>query len=133
MSAFHPSLFLRRALLADAAISGATGLLMLAGASLVDALLGLPAGLLREAGIILVPYGVMVGFIGTRERVTAPAVWAVIACNALWAAGGVVLLVAHVVAPTALGYAFVIAQALVVALFAELQYVGLRRQAVVAV
>jgi hypothetical protein len=35
------------------------------------------------------------------------------------------------VAPTALGTAFVIAQAAVVALFAELQFIGLRRQSLV--
>src|SRR5262245_20512367 len=84
MSAFRPSLFLRRALLADAAISGATGVLLLVGANLVDALLGLPSALLREAGIFLIPYGAVVGFLGIRERVTAAAVWAVIACNGLW-------------------------------------------------
>jgi hypothetical protein len=132
MSAFRPSTFLRRVLLADAAISGAAGVLMLAGASLVDVLLGLPAGLLREAGLILVPYGLMVGFLGTRERVTLAAVWAVIACNGLWAAGSVVVLISGLTAPTLLGYAFVIAQAFVVAAFAELQYMGLRRQAAVA-
>ena len=35
-------------------------------------------------------------------------------------------------APTTLGYAFVIAQAAVVALLGELQYVGLKRQDAVA-
>ena len=132
MSAFHPSPLLRRALLADAAISGATGVLMLAGANLVDGLLGLPAGLLREAGIILIPYGVLVGVLGVRERVTAAAVWAVIVCNGLWAVGSIALIVSALVAPTVLGYVFVAAQAVVVAVFAELQYMGLRRPAAVA-
>ena len=131
MTVFQPSKFLRRALLADAVVSGATGVLMLAGASLVDRLLGLPAGLLREAGVILIPYGVLVGILGTRERLTAAAVWIVVACNALWAAGSIVLLVTGPLAPTLLGYIFVIAQALVVAVFGELQYMGLRRRTVV--
>jgi len=132
MSAFHPSPLLRRALLADAVISGATGVLMLAGANLVDGLLGLPAGLLRETGIILIPYGVLVGVLGLRERVTAAAVWAVIACNGLWAVGSIGLIASALVSPSILGYAFVVAQALVVAAFAELQYMGLRRPAAVA-
>ena len=42
-------------------------------------------------------------------------------------AGSIGLLVSGWVAPTALGYAFVIAQAIVVGVFAELQFVGLRR------
>jgi hypothetical protein len=36
------------------------------------------------------------------------------------------------VAPTALGYAFVVGQAAVVAVFAELQLIGLRRTSLVA-
>lgn len=43
------------------------------------------------------------------------------------------LLIGNWVAPTMLGYAFVIGQAAAVALFAELQYVGLKRQDAVAV
>jgi hypothetical protein len=37
------------------------------------------------------------------------------------------LLVTDIVVPTALGYAFVSAQAAAVAVFAELQFIGLRR------
>ena len=47
------STFLRRALMLDATASGATGLLLIAGANLVDGLLGLPAVLLRAAGLVL--------------------------------------------------------------------------------
>ncbi len=55
-----------------------------------------------------------------------------IGANAVWAADCVILLVSGWVAPTGLGYGFVIAQALVVALLAELQYFGLRRNAAAA-
>ena len=61
MSAFthvlwiDPAIFLRRALVLDALASGATGLLMIAGAGLVEGLLGLPAALLRGAGLVLCP------------------------------------------------------------------------------
>ena len=127
MTHSHSSMFLRRALLADALVSGATGLMMLLGAGLTHGLLGLPEGLLREAGIVLLPYAAIVGYVGTRERFPVPAVWGVIACNIVWAAGSILLLVSGLVAPKLLGYTFVVAQAVVVALFAELQYVGLRR------
>ena len=52
--------------------------------------------------------------------------------NVVWAIDSVVLLFTGWVAPSLLGYAFVIGQAGVVAVLADLEYVGLRRAAVVA-
>ena len=132
MSTTHPTQFLRNVLLLDAAASGATGLLLIAGAGLLDGLLGLPAALMREAGLILVPYVAFVAWVGTRETVARGAVWAIIAANALWTVASAGLLMSGLVAPTTLGYAFVIAQAAVVALLGELQYVGLKRHGPVA-
>jgi hypothetical protein len=132
MSTVHPTAFLRNVLLVDAAASGATGILLIAGASLLDGLLGLPVTLMREAGLILVPYVAFVAWVGTRETIARGAVWAIIAANALWATASVGLLVSGLVAPTILGYVFVIAQAAVVALLGELQYAGLKRQDTVA-
>ena len=122
--------FLRYALLADAAASGATGLLMIAGAGLLDGLLGLPVALMREAGLLLVPYVAFVAYVGTRETISRPAVQATIALNVLWVAASIGLLMSGYVAPTVLGYAFVIFQAVVVGVFAELQFIGLRRSEV---
>ena len=119
--------FLRRALMLDALASGATGLLMIAGAGLVEGLLGLPAALLRGAGLVLVPYVAFVVYTGTRDAISRSAVWLIIVANVAWAAASALLLVSGWVTPTALGYAFVIAQAVVVALLGELQYMGLRR------
>jgi len=119
--------FLRWALLADAAASGGTGLLMLLFAGPLESLLHLPADLMFNAGIVLVPYAAIVAFLGMRAALPKWAVWAVIGANALWVIDSFLLLTAGWVAPNALGYAFVIGQALVVGLFAELQYVGLRR------
>ena len=124
----RPSSFLRLVLLADAAASGATGLLVLIGGGLLAGLLGVPATLLREAGLILLPYVAFVAYIGTRESLARPAIWAIIICNALWAGGSVLLVMGQWIAPTALGYAFVIGQALIVALLAGLQYIGLQRR-----
>ena len=128
MSTIHPTPFLRNVMLIDAAASGATAALLIAGASLLDGLLGLPVALMREAGLILVPYVAFVAWVGTREGIARGAVWAIIATNALWAIASVGLLVSGLVAPTILGTAFVIAQAAVVALLGELQYAGLKRQ-----
>ena len=49
-----------------------------------------------------------------------------IGINALWVAESVAILALGWVAPNALGVAFVLAQALIVAVFAGLQAVGLR-------
>ena len=130
---YRATSFLRTVLLADAAASGATGLLMIAGAGLLEGLLGLPVALLREAGLVLIPYVAFVAYVGTREIISRTAVNAVIGLNVLWVAGSIGLLVSGWVAPTMLGTAFVIAQGAVVAVLAELQFVGLRRGAAAAV
>jgi hypothetical protein len=122
--------FLRLALIADAAVSGATGLLAFAGAGILDTLLGLPTEVLRYAGLSLIPYAAIVAYVGTLPDVSRAAVWAVVAYNALWSIDSVALLVSGYVAPTALGYAFVIFQAAVVAGFAALQVVALRHEPV---
>jgi len=127
MALFGLSPFLRRALLADALISGATGLLMLIGANVLASLLGLPEALLRYAGLVLLPYGSLVAYVATREQLRRWAVWAVIVANAIWAVDSIILLLSGWLTPNALGYAFIIFQALVVAAFAEIQYIGMRR------
>jgi hypothetical protein len=104
MSTIHPSPFLRKALLLDAAASGVTALLLIAGAGLLDGLLGLPVALMREAGLILVPFVAFVAWVGTREEALRGAVWAIVAANALWVVASIGLLVSGWVAPTALGY-----------------------------
>ena len=127
MMTIHPSPLLRQALLADAATSAAFGLLMLIAAGPMSHLLGLPETLLRLSGIVLLPFAAFVGYLGLRDGVNRMAVWAVVIVNALWVADSVLLLASGWVAPTSAGYAFVIAQALAVLMYAEFQYVGLRR------
>ncbi len=129
MSVFRLSSMLRRVLLADAVVSGATGLLMVLGTDALTGTLGLPTALLRYAGLILLPYGAFVAYVATRKNLHRSAVWAVMTINALWATDSILLLLSGWVAPTTLGYACVIAQAVVVAVFAELQYSAMRRTA----
>jgi len=126
------SLFLRRVLLLDAAASVACGLLMLADTALLAELTALPAALLREAGAILLPFAAVVAYLGTRQAIPRQGVIAVIACNVVWVVGSVALLAGGFVAPTALGHAFVIAQAVAVAVLAEAEYLGLRKAAAFA-
>jgi hypothetical protein len=129
---FRPASFLRTALLADAAISGATGLLLAIGAGWLEPLLALPTPLARWAGLALLPYAGFLLVLARSESVARSAVLAVIVGNALWALASVALVVSGAIDPNALGTAFVVAQAVVVAAFAEAQLVGLRRSAVAA-
>ncbi len=126
----NPSLFLRRALLADAIFSGVSAVLLSLGASVLASLLNLPEALLRETGLFLVAYAALVGWLGTRQSIPKPLVWIVVAGNAAWALASVALLFSGWVAPNLLGEAAVAMQAIAVGVFAELQYVGLRRSAV---
>lgn len=119
--------FLRRILLADALASAAAGLLMALGAGYLSPLLGLPLMLLREAGIILLPFAALVAYVATRREVPRRGVWAVIVCNAIWVLASMVLLLSGWVSPTMPGQVFIVAQALAVALFAELEYFALRK------
>lgn len=119
--------FLRLALLGDAAASGATGLLLAAGAGLLTPLLGLPEPLSRCAGLALLPYAAFVAWVGTRALPSRWAVRAAITLNLLWSADSALLLAVGPSSPTALGIAFVLAQAAAVLGFALAQWVGLRR------
>ena len=122
----RPTPFLRFALLGDAAASGATGLLLAAGAGSLASLLGLPEELLRAAGLALLPYAAFVAWAGTRNGVPRNAVRAVVAINLLWTLDSVLLLALGPVSPNGLGTAFVLAQALVVLGFAAMQWTALR-------
>jgi hypothetical protein len=123
----NPSLLLRRALQIDAVAIGAMAVLLTSSAGALAPELDLPEALLRETGLFLIVYAALVGWLSGRAVMARPLVWAVIAGNALWTLGSLVLLVDGPVAPNLLGEAFVALQALAVGVFAELQYVGLRR------
>ena len=132
MTSIRASSLLRRVLAVDAVTSGAMGLAMIAFAGLIANLLQLPVDLVREAGIILLPFAAFVGFIASRREPARLAVWIIVALNAVWVVDSIVLLFTGWVAPNALGYVFVIAQAAVVLVFADLEYRGLKRSNPVA-
>jgi hypothetical protein len=117
---------LRRALLLDATASGAMALLALAAAGPLSAPLGLSAGLLRGAGMVLVPFVALLLVAARAPRISPALAWTVIAVNGAWIAASVLLVVERLAAPTALGTAFVLAQAAAVALFTVLEYAGVR-------
>ena len=119
--------FVRRLLLTDSLISGATGALMAGAAPILESWLGLPAPLLRFAGVALLPFAALVGWLALQTSPARAGVQAIVAANFAWVAASILLLVAGGLNPTALGIAFVIFQAVVVGFLGELQYVALRR------
>ena len=122
-----PSLFLRRALLADTVFSGAGAVIFSLGAGELAPLFNLPEALLRETGLFLIAYAALVGWLGTRQ--TMPKMWAaiVVAGNVAWTLASFALLFSALVSPNLLGEILVAAQAVATGVFAELQYMGLRR------
>ena len=123
----HSSLLLRRALLADAIFSGVSAVGLTLGAGLLAPFLNLPEALLLETGLFLIAYTALVGWLGTRPQVAKALVMIVVVGNAAWTLASIALLFSGAVTPNLLGEIVVVAQAIATGVFAELQYVGLRK------
>jgi len=123
----NPSSFLSRALLADAIFSGVSAVGLTVGAGMLAPFLNLPEVLLRETGLFLIAYAALVGWLGTRLQVLKALVLLVIVGNAAWTLGSIALLFSGAVNPNLLGLVVVVAQAIATGVFAELQYIGLRK------
>ena len=123
----RPSIFLSRALLADAVFSGVAAVALTLGAGTLAPLLNLPEILLRETGLFLIAYAALVGWLASRSTVAKALVLFVIIGNAAWTLGSIALLFSGAVSPNLLGQVFIVAQAIATGVFAELQYIGLRK------
>ena len=120
------TLFLRRILALDSLSCLAMGLLMGLGAGALAPLFGLPETLIRVAGLILLPLAAFIGWLASRPSPPRLLVWVVIIGNLGWTAESFLTLGQA----TALGTAFVSAQAVAVLGLAMLEYVGIRKAAV---
>jgi hypothetical protein len=123
----NPSSFLSRALLADAVFSGVAAVGLTLGAGVLAPFLSLPEALLRESGLFLIAYTALVGWLGARQSVLKALVLLVIVGNAAWTLGSIALLFSGAVSPNLFGIIVVVAQAIATGVFAELQYIGLRK------
>ena len=83
--------------------------------------------MLRETGLFLIAYTALVGWLATRSSVPKALVLLVIVGNAAWTLGSIALLFSGAVSPNLLGQVFIVAQAIATGVFAELQYIGLRK------
>jgi hypothetical protein len=124
--------YLKKVLAADAAISGAAAVAMMAGSAFLPPLLGLPAELLLWAGLALIPFVAGLALTIRQNQVATGVIAAIIAINIAWVLASLVVAFGPAFATTLFGKVFVAAQAATVALFAELQIIGLRRASAMA-
>jgi hypothetical protein len=129
----NSSTLLRRALLADGFTSGAMALPLVIAAAPLATLLALPEALLRETGLLLIPYALFVGYLGSRTRLPVALAWLVISGNAVWTLASFAVLLGSWLSPNLFGEIFIAAQAIAVGVVAELQYIGTRRSGSVIV
>ncbi|HLL65482.1 MAG TPA: hypothetical protein VK453_06990 [Micromonosporaceae bacterium] len=120
---------LRVVLKLDAVVTAANGLMYLALAGPLHDALGVPTAVLYPVGIFLLLYGGAVWAVATRRAISRLAVWAIIAVNVTWALASADVVITDAMSATALGQVWLVLQALTVAGFAALQYVGLKRSA----
>jgi hypothetical protein len=124
MNTIVPSLWLKRAFWADAAVCGITAALQLAATGVLTVETGLPGELLTGTGLFLVGYVALLLTLATRTRLWSGWVWLVVVGNLAWGVGAVE--VSLTLQLSALGEAFALVQAVAVAAFAALEYRGLR-------
>lgn len=113
---------LRPLLAVDAAFCLASATLLIFAAGPLAQLTALPAPLLFWAGLLLVPCA---AFMGWLARSATPPRWGavtLVAGNALWVVASLALPLTGLVDPNALGWAFLLIQALVVAGLAWLEH-----------
>ena len=127
MFVFASPRFLPRVMWADAASCAATGALQVAFTGALARLTGLPATLLMGTGVFLLAYAAAAAFMASRGTPPRTLIGLVVVGNFGWAAACIALLMSGLLAPTALGTAWVLAQVACVVVLAELQWTGLRR------
>ena len=121
--------FLQRALLGNAVFSGLSGLIMVLAADALSQFLGLGSPIiLTVVGIVLLLYAPMLVWLANQSPVPTHFTWEVIALDVLWVIGSVILIFTDFVPLTTGGKWAIAITADIIALFAILQYVGLRRQ-----
>ena len=127
MSHVQVTRFVRNVLLADAGVSFGAGAVMAGGGAALQSLLGLPGALLVPAGLFLLAYAAALAWLSRRERLPRPVLWVLVVGNVVWAIECGVIAFGGIYAPSGLGQAFLWVQVAAVLVFAELQFICLRR------
>ena len=117
---------LRLAMRADAVLSGLFGVALIAAAGWFSDLTGLPTAALYGAGAAFVVYATVVFLAAGLDRVR-PAGIATVVANLLFTVAAVLVVLARPVDLTTAGVVAVLAGGVYTLVFADLQYLGLRR------
>jgi len=128
----HPTPFLRRVLFADAIVSALTATLMLTESAVLTPMLGVPAALLTTAALGTLLYAAYLVWAATRKSLPRAAVWLPVLLNIVWAADCLALALGVGGQPGTAGLALLAVQVVGAMVFAELEYMGLRRSTMVA-
>ncbi|WP_107655039.1 hypothetical protein [Nocardia suismassiliense] len=124
----QPSIdYLRTALRVDGWSTGAFGAVMLAGAAVLRDPLGLPTAWSIPFGVAMLGGALALLLIAGSLEIPFHQACAVVAVNAASAIGMVVLALSGLIDLTGLGIAFLFVGATVVAVFAAVEFVGVRR------
>jgi hypothetical protein len=117
----------RRWLLADAAVSGASGLVLLVGAAGLDSVLGPRPAVLAGLGVFFLVFAASLTAV-VRLGAPVPAVRVIGVGNLAWAGLSVGVAVADVLPLTTAGVVVAVAQAAAVAVLGDLQLWSARRR-----
>ncbi|MDX1436158.1 MAG: hypothetical protein R3335_05065 [Anaerolineales bacterium] len=119
---------LHRALLANGMFSTISGLALILFSGLIGNFIGIsPSAILAGVGAVLVLFGLVVLWVATRPAISRSLAAAVTILDLVWVAGSILLLITGVVPFTPEGKWAVAIAADIVAVFAVLQIIGLRR------
>lgn len=119
--------FLRRALQIDFGISLVCTFALIAASVPLAELAGLPHLLVLGTGLVFVPFLILLGWVLRRPTLPRQGVRMVIGLNLAWAVGTIIFLASGIVSPTVYGYVLIAGIGVAVAVFAEMEIVGLRR------
>ena len=121
---------LRKALLGNAALSGLSGLVLIIASGAVAGLLGpdIPASLVVAVGVVCLGFAIAVAAIARPHEPEPLAAVVVTTLDVLWILGSVALLAGFSDRLSTAGFWLVLGQAVIVADFALLQAISLRRQ-----
>ncbi|MEO6606678.1 MAG: hypothetical protein ABIN55_13830, partial [Aeromicrobium sp.] len=114
-------------LLLDATITGANGLAYIAGATALDSLLGPSSTHLVVLGLFLVACSSILAMIGTRQPIRRGWTMFAVDVNIAWAVGSIATVALGWLELTTTGQVWAILQAGLVAVFAAMQLLLLRR------
>lgn len=128
VAAFNSSIGIRRVLWLDAITGAGSALVSLGAPAWVAATLGLPAALVQGSAWLVLAFVALIGWLLAQPVLSLRGLRLLATGNAVWVLASVALVLAGGLGLTALGVAYVLAQAALVAVLAALQWQASRSQ-----